>query len=164
MKPIRSLFTSTCAMRTRAARVLGLITIMGALALVTACERIPDMEFDATLDLDGPDLVRLDSGLRYLVLGEGTGEPAASGHQVEIRYTGWLSDGREFDSGSFPFALGGGGVIAGFDQGVEGMKVGERRTIVIPAELGYGETGAGGGLIPPGATLVFGIELTKITR
>jgi len=122
------------------------------------------MEFDTTLDLDGPDLVRLDSGLRYLVLGEGTGEPAASGDQVEIRYTGWLTDGREFDSGSFPFTLGGGGVIDGFDQGVAGMKIGEQRTIVIPPELGYGETGAAGGLIPPGATLVFGIELTRITR
>lgn len=103
----------------------------------------------------------------------GTGEEAVSGKMVSVHYTGWLFDpaaadtkGRKFDSsrdrGSpFSFPLGAGRVIAGWDQGVAGMKVGGQRTLTIPPELGYGARGAGG-VIPPGATLVFDVELLAV--
>jgi FKBP-type peptidyl-prolyl cis-trans isomerase len=103
----------------------------------------------------------------------GTGATATAGHTVEVHYTGWLFDpsqpenkGRKFDSSRdrgdpFRFELGAGQVIAGWDQGVEGMKVGGQRTLTIPPELGYGARGAGG-VIPPNATLVFDVELLGV--
>ncbi len=103
----------------------------------------------------------------------GTGTEAVAGKTVSVHYTGWLFDpaapgnkGRKFDSsrdrGSpFEFPLGGGRVIAGWDQGVAGMKVGGQRTLIIPAALGYGARGAGG-VIPPNATLVFDVELLGV--
>src|SRR5437588_10924156 len=103
----------------------------------------------------------------------GTGAAAASGKQVTVHYTGWLYDpkaadkhGQKFDSSRdhgepFSFKLGAGQVIAGWDQGVAGMKIGGKRTLVIPSELGYGARGAGGA-IPPNATLLFDVELLKV--
>ena len=103
----------------------------------------------------------------------GAGATATAGHTVEVHYTGWLFDpaapdnkGRKFDSSRdrgepFSFELGAGHVIAGWDQGVEGMKVGGQRTLTIPPELGYGARGAGG-VIPPNATLVFDVELLGV--
>ena len=103
----------------------------------------------------------------------GTGETATAGQTVGVHYTGWLFDaeapdqkGKKFDSsrdrGSvFRFPLGAGHVIAGWDQGVQGMKVGGQRTLVIPPEQGYGARGAGG-VIPPNATLVFDVELIDV--
>jgi FKBP-type peptidyl-prolyl cis-trans isomerase FkpA len=100
----------------------------------------------------------------------GDGEPAVAGHTVSVHYTGWLFDanaadqkGSKFDSSRdrgepFKFSLGAGQVIKGWDQGVAGMKVGGKRTLVIPPELGYGARGAGG-VIPPNATLIFDVEL-----
>jgi len=89
----------------------------------------------------------------------GDGAEAAAGQTVEVHYTGWLTDGTKFDSShdrdqTFSFKLGGGQVIAGWDQGVAGMKIGGARKLTIPPEMGYGERGAGG-VIPPNATLVF---------
>lgn len=97
----------------------------------------------------------------------GEGEEAKAGHTVEVHYTGWLVDGSKFDSSldrdqTFSFKLGAGQVIAGWDQGVAGMKVGGTRKLTIPAELGYGERGAGG-VIPPGATLIFKVELISVS-
>ena len=97
----------------------------------------------------------------------GEGEEAVAGQTVEVHYTGWLVDGTKFDSShdreqTFSFKLGGGQVIAGWDQGVAGMKIGGSRKLTIPAELGYGERGAGG-VIPPGATLVFKVELIGLS-
>ena len=96
-----------------------------------------------------------------LVVGEGA--EAAAGQHVTVHYTGWLTDGRKFDSSKdrndpFAFALGARHVIAGWDEGVQGMKIGGTRKLTIPPDLGYGARGAGG-VIPPNATLVFEVEL-----
>ena len=103
----------------------------------------------------------------------GTGTSAATGSRVTVRYTGWLYDptqaeskGRQFDSsgaGTFgPFVLGAGSVIQGWDRGLVGMRVGGRRRLVIPPDLAYGSQGAGNGVIPPNATLVFDVELVAV--
>lgn len=96
----------------------------------------------------------------------GEGQEAKAGDLVSVHYTGWLTDGTKFDSSvdrgtPFEFQLGAGMVIAGWDQGVAGMKVGGKRKLTIPSDLGYGERGAGA-LIGPGATLVFDVELLAI--
>ena len=91
----------------------------------------------------------------------GNGPVAKSGDNVEIKYRGSFPDGKEFDKGTFPFQLGSGQVIQGFDLGVTGMNVGQKRRITVPPEMGYGARGAPGA-IPPNATLVFEIELLKI--
>jgi FKBP-type peptidyl-prolyl cis-trans isomerase FkpA len=96
----------------------------------------------------------------------GEGAVAKAGDSVSVHYTGWLTAGTKFDSSKdrgdlFRFGLGQGMVIKGWDQGVAGMQVGGVRKLTIPAELGYGERGAGG-IIPPGATLVFEVELHEI--
>ena len=104
---------------------------------------------------------------------QGTGAEAVAGKRVTVHYTGWLFDpaaadkkGRKFDSSRdrgdpFAFLLGAGQVIRGWDEGVAGMKVGGKRTLTIPPEMGYGARGAGG-VIPPNATLVFDVELLGI--
>ena len=107
-----------------------------------------------------------DSGLKYEDLVEGAGPEAQAGQQVSVHYTGWLTDGSKFDSSvdrnqPFQFALGRGMVIRGWDEGVAGMKVGGRRKLTIPPQLGYGARGAGG-VIPPNATLVFEVELLQV--
>ncbi|KVO22600.1 FKBP-type peptidyl-prolyl cis-trans isomerase [Burkholderia ubonensis] len=106
------------------------------------------------------------SGLKYEDLTEGTGAEAQAGQTVSVHYTGWLTDGQKFDSSKdrnapFAFVLGGGMVIKGWDEGVQGMKVGGVRRLTIPPQLGYGPRGAGG-VIPPNATLVFEVELLDI--
>lgn len=103
----------------------------------------------------------------------GTGAEAQKGRNISVHYTGWLYDpaqpgmkGRMFDSslerGPFTFQLGAGQVIPGWDQGFDGMKVGGRRRLIIPPSLGYGVDGAGGGIIPPNATLLFEMELLEV--
>lgn len=117
--------------------------------------------------VDASKFVTSKTGLKYAVLKPGTGAVAKAGDPVQVHYTGWLqSDGKKFDSSRdrgepIGFPLGQGSVIPGWDEGVAGMKVGEQRQLVIPANLGYGERGAGAD-IPPGATLVFDVELVKI--
>ncbi len=106
------------------------------------------------------------SGLVIEDLVEGSGATAAAGQHVTVHYTGWLTDGTKFDSSKdrgdpFDFALGARHVIAGWDEGVQGMKIGGSRKLTIPPQLGYGARGAGG-VIPPNATLVFEVELLQI--
>jgi len=106
------------------------------------------------------------SGLVYEELAVGDGAEAIPGQQVTVHYTGWLTDGTQFDSSKdrddpFVFGLGEGEVIKGWDEGVTGMKVGGRRKLTIPPQLGYGARGAGG-VIPPDATLVFEVELLGV--
>jgi len=111
-------------------------------------------------------VVQTASGLGYVDLVEGQGPRPAVGDSVSVHYTGWLRDGTKFDSSRdrgtpFVFPLGRGRVIRGWDEGVASMRVGGTRKLIIPAHLGYGERGAGG-VIPPGATLVFEVELLGI--
>jgi peptidylprolyl isomerase len=115
--------------------------------------------------IDEADYTVTESGLKFYDLVEGEGENPQEGQSVTVHYTGWLEDGTKFDSSldrgtPFTFQLATGAVIPGWDEGVATMKVGGVRQLVIPAELGYGETGAG--TIPPGATLVFEVELLAI--
>lgn len=103
------------------------------------------------------------SGLQYIDQVVGAGDTATAGQTVSVHYTGWLTDGKKFDSSvdrgqPFSFRLGVGQVIKGWDEGVQGMKIGGKRKLTIPSNLGYGARGAGG-LIPPHATLVFDVEL-----
>jgi FKBP-type peptidyl-prolyl cis-trans isomerase len=112
------------------------------------------------------DYVTTPSGLKYKDMTVGTGESPETGQKVTVHYTGTLTDGSKFDSSRdrgqpFDFKIGVGQVIKGWDEGVSTMKVGGRRELVIPAELGYGSRGAGG-VIPPNAILVFDVELLGV--
>jgi FKBP-type peptidyl-prolyl cis-trans isomerase FkpA len=120
-----------------------------------------------------PDTTTTASGLQYEDIAVGGGPAARAGQEVTVHYTGWLHEpaapqqrGRKFDSSKdrndpFRFDLGAGMVIAGWDEGVQGMQVGGTRVLVIPPQLGYGAGGAGG-VIPPNATLVFEVELLDV--
>jgi peptidylprolyl isomerase len=118
----------------------------------------------------GGRTVELADGLKYTDTTVGTGATTSAGHKVVVNYTGWLwQDGRKgnkFDSSldrgePFSFVLGAGQVIRGWDEGVAGMRVGGKRTLIIPPDLAYGQSGAGG-VIPPNATLIFDVELLRV--
>ena len=124
-------------------------------------------------NISGIESAEIVAGLSKRILEEGSGAVAEVGHTVVVHYTGWLFDadaenfrGDKFDSSvdrdqHFEFVLGAGRVIQGWDQGVAGMKIGETRELTIAPEMGYGERGAGA-LIPPGATLVFVVQLADL--
>ncbi len=110
--------------------------------------------------------VTTPSGLKYNDDKVGEGASPSQGQRVSVHYTGWLTDGTKFDSSRdrgqpFQFTIGRGEVIKGWDEGVASMKVGGKRKLTIPPELGYGARGAGG-VIPPNATLVFDVELLDV--
>lgn len=130
------------------------------------------LSFAASAD-DAPveNYVKTDSGLQYADIKAGTGPAARLGSHVSVHYTGWLKSrytgvGKQFDSSRdtnepFQFTLGEGGVIAGWDEGVQGMQIGGVRKLIVPPALGYGARGAGTS-IPPNATLIFEVELLRI--
>jgi len=110
--------------------------------------------------------ITTSSGLTYVDEVIGNGEVAVAGKTATVHYTGWLENGTQFDSSvdrgqPFSFRLGVGQIIKGWDEGVQGMKVGGKRKLTIPANLGYGARGAGG-IIPPHATLIFDVELLGV--
>ncbi len=117
-----------------------------------------------TLGVDLTKMQKTASGLEYVVTAPGTGAKPTKGQTISAHYTGYLLDGKKFDSSRdrgqpFETPIGVGRVIKGWDEAFQDMKVGEKRVLFIPANLGYGSAGAGGGLIPPNATLVFDVEL-----
>jgi FKBP-type peptidyl-prolyl cis-trans isomerase FkpA len=122
-------------------------------------------DFAATLNVDLNAMTQTASGLFYQDLVVGAGDEAVAGTTVSVHYDGYLRDGTVFDTSRdgdpFEFALGAGFVIAGWDEGVQGMSVGGTRKLVIPPDLAYGATGAGG-VIPGNATLVFDVELLEV--
>jgi peptidylprolyl isomerase len=137
-----------------------------ALALAIAAAVPPIERADAATN----QVIEMPNGLKYTDTKTGDGATATSGNKVSVHYTGWLynngAKGTKFDSSvdrgqPFQFTLGAHQVIAGWDEGVAGMKVGGKRTLIIPPELGYGTRGAGG-VIPPNATLMFDVELLGV--
>jgi FKBP-type peptidyl-prolyl cis-trans isomerase len=142
--------------------LLGIVVGAAVLAvLVAACAQSQAPSGGA-----GGQEVTTPSGLKYEDTKVGTGAEAKAGQNVAVHYTGWLTNGTKFDSSKdrgqpFTFRLGGGQVIKGWDEGVQGMKIGGVRKLTIPADLGYGARGAGG-VIPPNATLVFEVELLDV--
>ena len=140
-------------------RVAALAAAIGLFATVAAPARAEDAR-----------PVTLPDGLKYTDTKVGDGAAAEKGLLLSMNYTGWLykngSKGAEFDSSlktnkPFTFKLGAGQVIKGWDEGIAGMKIGGKRTLIIPPELAYGATGAGG-VIPPNATLIFDVELVAV--
>jgi FKBP-type peptidyl-prolyl cis-trans isomerase FkpA len=129
----------------------------------------PDVarEYAPELNISLADMDRAGSGLHTQDLVTGEGPVAEPGSTVSVHYTGWLPNGEQFDSSRpggqpFVFVVGAGEVIRGWDEGIPGMRAGGTRRLVIPPALGYGAAGAGMGIIPPGATLIFDVELLEV--
>jgi FKBP-type peptidyl-prolyl cis-trans isomerase FkpA len=141
------------------------LLLASAFAAAAAIQEAKAMQPSDASPAGGKEVITA-TGLKYIDLKVGDGAEAKPGDTVKVHYTGWLTDGTKFDSSldhgqPFTFKLGAGAVIKGWDQGVAGMKPGGKRKLVIPPELGYGQRGAAG-VIPPGATLVFEVELLSI--
>jgi FKBP-type peptidyl-prolyl cis-trans isomerase len=141
--------------------VVGIVlALVVTAALVAACSQAPSGSGGGGSEVTTP------SGLKYEDVTVGAGAQPTAGQTAVVHYTGWLTDGKKFDSSKdrgqpFSFPLGQGRVIKGWDEGVATMKVGGKRKLTIPANLGYGAQGAGG-VIPPNATLVFEVELLDV--
>jgi hypothetical protein len=150
-------------------RLIIALTAIGLIACSGSADRDTALGkggFSASLGVDTAAMTKTPSGLRYQEMTPGQGKEAKPGLAVSVHYTGWLPNGEKFDSSRdrnqpFSFTLGAGEVIAGWDEGVAGMKVGGRRKLVIPPDLAYGTAGAPPD-IPPGATLVFDVELLDV--
>jgi peptidylprolyl isomerase len=131
----------------------------------TACTK-PKRDVAKLVELQQMDTIKTASGLEYADITVGTGASPVQGSRVTVHYTGVLENGKKFDSSvdrdePFVFPIGMGQVIAGWDEGVMSMKVGGKRRLIIPSNLGYGTRGAGG-VIPPNATLIFDVELLRV--
>lgn len=145
--------------------VLIVVVVIGFLVYITINKK-PDMTGEENT------MQNENNGVKITVINEGTGEAAVAGDTVSMNYTGTLTDGTAFDSNvdpkfnhvtPFSFVLGSGQVIPGWDAGIAGMKIGEKRILEIAPEMAYGATGVGG-VIPPNATLIFEVELVSITK
>jgi FKBP-type peptidyl-prolyl cis-trans isomerase FkpA len=144
-------------------RVIIITAVLALVALVAIFYRPKHAGFS----IDEAGMTTTPSGLKYKDVNIGSGAEAQAGDLVSVHYSGYLTDGTKFDSSvdreqPFQFQLGAGNVIAGWDEGVAGMRVGGKRQLLIPPELGYGANGAGEA-IPPNATLFFEVELLEIT-
>ena len=127
---------------------------------------IPVLTFCQTKS-SGKDTITTASGLKYIIMEKGNGPKADAGKQVSVNYAGYLLDSTEFDNSykrgkPFKFILGQGQVIKGWDEGIALMNVGDKLRLIIPPDLGYGESGAGNGVIPPNATLIFDTQLMGV--
>ena len=151
-------------------RIMAVSAVLGLLCVVWACGDDPagvidptELEFDASLGVDLTQMTKTASGLYYQDLVVGDGAVAEAGDEVTVHYTGWLHDGTQFDSslGGDPATFPLNGVIAGWREGVPGMKVGGKRKLVVPPDLAYGKNGIPG-VIPKNATLVFDIDLIAV--
>jgi peptidylprolyl isomerase len=125
---------------------------------------IPEKKVEA-FDIEGKKIHKTNSGLEYIIVKEGAGKQAEAGLNVEVHYTGYLENGEIFDSSvkrgkPIDFPLGTGRVIKGWDEGIAMMKVGGKRRLIIPSELGYGSRAQGS--IPANATLIFDVELVNV--
>jgi FKBP-type peptidyl-prolyl cis-trans isomerase len=143
---------------------LGAMFSMQSPAQTMKAQAVPNTKAPTKVTGDG---VKTDDGLQYWDIKVGTGEVAKDGDHVKVHYTGWLTTGKKFDSSvdahsPFDFTVGKGEVIKGWDEGVAGMKVGGKRQLRIPPELGYGAAGSPGA-IPPNATLIFDVQLLAIS-
>jgi len=148
-------------------RFRALFILSLSLAIAFGCGKADKASTSNPTKVTGPPTTT-PSGLQYWDIVVGNGATAAAGSQVSVHYTGWLTSGERFDSSvdrgqPFSFPLGAGQVIKGWDEGVAGMKVGGKRQLRIPPELGYGAAGAGG-VIPANATLIFDVELLQVSK
>lgn len=148
-------------------RFLALSILSAILTVTVGCGKTDKASTSSPTKVTGPPTTT-PSGLQYWDIVVGTGATAVAGSQVSVHYTGWLTSGEKFDSSvdrgqPFSFPLGAGQVIKGWDEGVAGMKVGGKRQLRIPPELGYGAAGAGG-VIRANATLIFDVELLQVGK
>lgn len=144
-------------------RNFALFVLLAAVLMGGCNEGVKRAKDDAPQASAPAGAMKTPSGLAYTDLKAGTGPSPISGKMVKVHYTGWLESGKKFDSSvdrgePFAFQIGTGQVIPGWDEGVMSMKVGGKRKLIIPSNLGYGSAGAGGA-IPPNATLIFEVEL-----
>lgn len=147
-------------------RILMIFTLsIFVLTLATASAGSPQKVNASGVPIFAGDTITTKSGLKYIDVVKGTGDPSANGDKVTVHYTGWLTDGKKFDSSKdrgqgFTVTIGQGRVIKGWDEGLQGIAKGGKRILIIPADLGYGERA--NGAIPANSTLIFEVDMLKI--
>ena len=149
-------------------KLLVLLLLVAAVAIAACSDKETRSPGGGKPEVATTALTKTPSGLAYQDLVVGAGAGPTRGKAVKVHYTGWLENGTKFDSSvdrgePFVFTIGAGEVIPGWDEGVMTMKVGGKRRLVIPPQLGYGAAGAGG-VIPPNATLIFEVELLDVAK
>jgi FKBP-type peptidyl-prolyl cis-trans isomerase FkpA len=147
-----------------AGAIILVLTVVSLVAQTARKSATPNTNAPTKVTGDG---VKTPSGLIYWDIRVGNGEVAKEGSHVRVHYTGWLTNGKKFDSSvdagkPFDFTIGNGEVIKGWEEGVAGMRVGGKRQLRIPPDLGYGAEGTPGGPIPPNATLIFDVQLLGV--